>query len=65
MAVSNGHGIEGFILDQRIERKTFPAIAFGVNAGIEQQPVVFQFHEPRARANGRVRVQINYPHGSF
>jgi hypothetical protein len=44
------------------ERQSFASLALGMHAGIQQNPVVTQFHQPRACANVGVRIQIRDIH---
>ena len=56
MAVADGDGIERLRTDQIEQGQTLATLAFRMHAGVHEQAVIFHLHEPRARADDRVRL---------
>ena len=63
VAVRDGDGIHLFAFDQFKARQPAAPLDARVRAGIHQQPMPFEVHEPGAGANGGVRIQVRDLHG--
>jgi hypothetical protein len=58
MAVRNGNRVEVGASRLMEQRQTGAAFAFRMHPGIEQDAVLIQFHQPTARADVLVRIQV-------
>ena len=47
------------------QRQPVAAFAFRVHSGVEQNAVIVHLHQPRARADVRVGIQIRDVHGKI
>ena len=64
MAMANGDRIQRLVFDRVVERKAGAPLSFWMGAGVHKQAIAFQVQEPGAGPNGRIRIEINYPHVS-
>ncbi len=62
VAMGEGDGVEGGVLDEVVEREAGVAFAFGVGAGVEQQTVSVEFDQVGAGPDFRVGVEVQDPH---
>ena len=64
MTMRDRDGIHVLLADQVIHGQGFPALPFGMNAGVHEQPMTFEFDEPRRSADIRIRIEVDDPHGT-
>jgi hypothetical protein len=62
VAMGNGDGVKGVVLDFIIHGYPGPTFQFGVDPGIQQDAKAFHFHHPSTGANALRWIQIRNLH---